>query len=110
MDDLYEILVGVFGDASAMMLAVLVFLAVAVLAFGLMAAVHARGAVKRRAGEINTNFGGGEANEQRSLRHSSFKAIQRVLDYATKHYSTSDVMDSKVLRRRMIPAQAGTLT
>jgi tight adherence protein C len=104
MDDLYDILVGVFGDSSATMLAVLVFLAVAVLAFGLMAAVHTRGAVKRRAGGINTSPGDGEANEPRSLRHSSLKAVQRVLDYTTKHYSPVDVVNAKVLRRRMIQA------
>src|SRR5437667_3649164 len=101
MDDLYDILLGIFGDSSAMMLAVLVFLAVAVLAFGLMAAVHARGAVKRRAGGINRNFGDSEADEPRSLRHSSIKAVQRILDYTTKHYSAGDVVDAKVLRRRM---------
>src|SRR5438034_758646 len=57
MNDLYDILIPVFGDVSAMMLALLVFLAAAVLAFGLMATVHARGLVKRRAGGINKNYG-----------------------------------------------------
>jgi tight adherence protein C len=104
MDGLYDLLVGVFGDSSATMLAVLVFLAVAVLAFGVMAALHTRGAVKRRAGGINTNTGEGETNEPRSLRHSSLKAVQRVLDYTTKHYSTGDVVGAKVLRRRMTQA------
>ena len=104
MAGLYDTLVSVFDDSSAMMLAVLVFLAVAVLAFGLMAALHARGAVKRRTGGIATNTGEGDANEQRSLRYSSLKAVQRVLDYTTKHYSTSDTGDAKVLRRRMTQA------
>jgi tight adherence protein C len=104
MDDLYDIMVGVFGDSSTMMLAVLVFLAVAVLAFGLMAAIHTRGAVKRRAGGINKNSGEGEANEQRSLRHTSLKAVQRVLDYTTKNYSAGDVVNAKLLRRRMTQA------
>jgi tight adherence protein C len=104
MDDLYDILVDVFGDSSATMLAVLVFLAAAVLAFGLMAAVHARGAVKRRTGGINKNSGESEANEQRSLRHTSLKAVQRVLDYTTKNYSAGDIVDAKMLRRRMTQA------
>src|SRR5438552_6406735 len=104
MDDLYDVLLGIFGDSSATMLAVLVFLAVAVLAFGLMAAVHTRGAVKRRAGGINKNSGEGQADEQRSLRHSSLKAVQRVLDYTTKNYSAGDVVNAKMLRRRMTQA------
>ena len=41
-----------FGDSSAMMLALLVFLATTVATFGVMAAVRVRGAVKRRAAGI----------------------------------------------------------
>src|SRR4051812_9595947 len=103
MEDIYDILVGVFGDSSAMMLALLVFLAVAVLAFGLMAAVHARGAVKRRAAGIAEYSGESLVSDQRSLRGSSLKAAQRLLDYTTKHYSQADKGgDAKVLRRRLI--------
>jgi tight adherence protein C len=105
MDDLYDILVGVFGDISTMMVAALVFLAAAVLAFGLMAAAHARGAVKRRAGGINKNSGENHAAEEGSLRHSSLKTVQRLLDYTTKHYSAGEgKSDAKVLRRRMVQA------
>ena len=50
-----------FGDRSAMMLALMVFLAAAVLAFGVMAAVHARSAVKRRAAGIAEYSGEREA-------------------------------------------------
>jgi len=84
-----------------------VFLSTAVLAFGIMIAVRARGAIKRRAAGIAEYSG--EAGEPRSLRGSSLKAIQRVLDYATRHYSVADKDKSemKVLRRRMI--QAGIL-
>ena len=49
---IYDILISVFGDRSATMLALMVFLAVAVLTFGLMAAGHARSSVKRRAAGI----------------------------------------------------------
>jgi tight adherence protein C len=104
MDDLYDILVGIFGDSSTMILALLIFLAVAVLAFGLMAALHTRGAVKRRTGGISKILGEGQVDEQRSLRHSSLKAIQGVLDYTTRHYSAGDVVNAKVLRRRMMQA------
>src|SRR5439155_17690536 len=105
MDDLYDILISVFGDVSAMMLALLVFLAAAVLAFGLMATVHARGLVKRRAGGINKNSGDNHPNNENALRQSSLKAIQRLLDYTTKHYSAGEGGGAvKVLRRRMIQA------
>jgi len=104
MDDLYDILVGVFGDASTIMVAALVFLAAAVLAFGLMAAAHARGAVKRRAGGINKNSGESRAAEEGSLRHSSLKTVQRLLDYTTKHYGSGDQGSAKVLRQRLVRA------
>jgi len=104
MDALSDILSDVFGDSSALMLAVMVFLATTVLTFGVMLAVRARGAVKRRAAGIAEYSG--EANEPRSLRYSSLKAVQRLLDYTTKHYAASekDKGDMKVLRRRMIQA------
>ncbi len=57
MDGIYDILIGVFGDSSAMMLALLVFLATAVLAFGVMVAARARSAVKRRAAGIAEYIG-----------------------------------------------------
>ena len=102
MSGVYDTLIGVFGDGSAMMLALLVFLAAAVMAFGVMATVHARGAVKRRTAGIAEHDG----NDSRALRASSIKAVQRLLDYTTKHYSASekDKGDMKVLRRRMIQA------
>lgn len=104
MDEIYDILVGIFGDRSAMMLALLVFLAVAVLAFGIMATVHARGAVKRRTAGIADEPGHRGRHEQRSLRQSSLKAAQRLVEYTTKHYSAADSGDAKVLRRRLIQA------
>jgi tight adherence protein C len=104
MDGVYDNLVGVFGDRSAIMLALLVFLAATTMAFGVMATVHARGAVKRRAAGIAEHSG--DSNETRALRASSLKAVQRLLDYTTKHYSASDKDkgEMKVLRRRLIQA------
>jgi tight adherence protein C len=105
MDGFDETLFEVFGDASTMMLALLVFVAVAVLAFVLMASVHRRGAVRRRAVGINKNSGESQPGEQSSLRQSSVKAVQRLLDYTTKHYAAGGTGgDAKVLRRRMIQA------
>jgi tight adherence protein C len=100
----YDILLGVFGDRSSMMLALLVFLAATILAFGVMAAIHARGAVKRRAAGIAEPVAG--AGEARALRNSSLKAVQRLLDYTSKHYSASEKNkgELKVLRRRLIQA------
>jgi tight adherence protein C len=104
MDGVYDNLLGVFGDRSAIMLALLVFLAATTMAFGVMATVHARGAVKRRAAGIAEHSG--DSNETRALRASSLKAVQRLLDYTTKHYSASDKDkgEMKVLRRRLIQA------
>ena len=105
MSGLYDVLISVFGDRSTTMLAVMVFLAVAVLAFGLMASAHARSSVKRRAAGIAEYSGdAGVVNDKGSLRGSSLKAVQRILDYTTKHYSTADSGDAKVLRKRMIEA------
>jgi tight adherence protein C len=101
---MFDILAGVFDDGSAMMLALLVFLATAVLAFSLMLGIRSRGAIKRRAAGIAEYSG--DAHETGSLRNSSLKAVQRLLDYATKHYASTDKDkgEMKVLRRRMIQA------
>jgi tight adherence protein C len=104
MSSTYDILISIFGDRSATMLALMVFLAVAVLAFGIMAAAHARSSVKRRAAGISEYSGDREAADPKSLRGSSLKAVQRLLDYTTKHYSAADSGDAKILRRRLIQA------
>lgn len=102
--NLFEYIVQIFGDSSAFMLALLVFLATAVLTFSAMLAMRARSAVKRRAAGIAEYSG--EAAEGRSLQSSSIKAVQRLLDYTTKHYMKSDKDRGqiKVLRRRMVQA------
>jgi len=101
MDD---VLSGVFSDSSAMLLALLVFLATTVASLSVMLAMRARGAVKRRAAGIAQYSG--EAGEGRALRASSAKMIQRLLDYTAKHYAAADKDkgDMKALRRRMIQA------
>jgi tight adherence protein C len=104
---MYDILADIFGDSSAMMLALLVFLATAVLSLGLMLGVRARGAIKRRAAGIAEHCG--DAPDRSALRASSLRAIQRLLDYASKHYAPGDKEsgEMKVLRRRLV--QAGIL-
>jgi tight adherence protein C len=104
MNGLADILAGVFGDGSTMMLALLVFLATTVLTLGVMLTVRARGAVNRRtAGSAEYS---GDANDSRALRTSSLKAVQLLLDYTTKHYGATDKDkgDMKVLRRRLVQA------
>jgi tight adherence protein C len=99
-----DLLIDVFGDSSTVMVALMVFLATAVPTFGIMLAVRARGAVKRRTAGIAELSG--EAVDQRALRATSLKAVRRLLDYTTKHYAATekDKGDMKVLRRRLVQA------
>jgi tight adherence protein C len=94
---------GLLGGPQ-MMLALLVFLATATLAFLVMAGVRVRGEVKRRAAGITGRAEQEQQGGGRSLRHSSIKAAKQLLDYTTKHYSTGDNKDMKVLRRRLVQA------
>ena len=87
-------------DANSTMVAVLVFLAAGTLAFSVMAIARVQGSVKRRAANIGSLDGSGG----RSLRSSSMKAAQRVIEYTTKHYSEGNTEETKVLRRRMVQA------
>jgi tight adherence protein C len=93
---------GLFEDSSTTLLMLLVFLAAATLAFSIMAFVRVRGTVKRRAAGISVSSS--ESGGSRSLRGSSMKAAQRLIDYTTKHYSGSDSKDMKVLRSRLVQA------
>jgi tight adherence protein C len=102
--DVSGVVAGIFDDSSTMMLALLVFLATTVLIFGIMLALRAREAVKRRTAGIAEYSG--DVNDQRALRSSSMKAVQRLLDYTTKHYGATEKNkgEMKVLRRRLIQA------
>jgi len=95
-------LLDIFGDSDSTMLAVLIFLAAATLAFCVMATVQIRGSVKRRAAGLTSTV----ENMARpdSLRNSSFKVAQRLIEYASKHYASSNEDDTKVLRSRLIKA------
>jgi tight adherence protein C len=104
MDNLLDTLTSLFADGSALMLAVLIFLAAAVLAYGMMAAVRIRGAVKRRAAGIGEALDGEAGSEGGSLRQTGLKAAQRLIDYTAKHYDSGDQGDAKVLRQRLVRA------
>ena len=89
--------------SNQVLVTVLVFLAATTFAFGVMAVLRVQGSVKRRAAGIGKL--GDEAGGPRSLRHSSLKAAQRVVEYTAKHYTSDDnTQEMKVLRRRMIQA------
>jgi tight adherence protein C len=103
MNGVYDTLISVFGDRASSMMALMVFLAVAVLAFGIMTAAHSRNSVRRRTAGI-AEYSGEREDDKGSLRGSSARAVQRLLDYTTKHYSTEQGGDAKILRRRLILA------
>jgi tight adherence protein C len=90
-----------FGDET-MMLSILVFLATGTLAFAVMIGVRAREAVRRRA--VRVGIDDEENAGRRSLRYSGVSVAHKLIDYATKHYSTSDSKDLKKLQHRLIQA------
>jgi tight adherence protein C len=103
MQAVISILRHAFSDSGNFVLALLVFLAAATLAFSVMALARVRGSVKRRTARIMDDAGGG-GSARRSLRYSSLKAITQLIEYATKHYAGADDENLKVLRRRLIQA------
>jgi tight adherence protein C len=100
--DAVNIFMSMIADSDSMMLTVLVFLAAATLAFCVMAAMQIRGSVKRRAAGLASTIE--YVDRPLSLRHSSFKLAQRLIEYATKHYAVGSEDDTKVLRSKMIKA------
>jgi tight adherence protein C len=104
MDGLANIILDRFGDSAGMMLALLIFLPAALIAFWTMSTVQVRGAVKRRAAGLMEDGGAGSGPGSRSLRHSSAKAAHRMLEYTAKHYGSANDKDMKLLRRRLVLA------
>jgi len=99
-------LIATYGESTAgIMLGVLVFLAATTLAFSVMAMLRVQGAVNRRAAGIREESTASAQSGPRSLRYSSTKAVQRLIEYTTKHYSGGENSETmKVLRRRMLQA------
>ena len=85
------------------LLSLLVFLAVGTLAFAAMVGLRAREAVRRRAARVAIDADD-EPGGKRALRYSGLRAAQKLIDYAAKHYSSSDTKDVKVLRQRLTRA------
>ena len=107
MDAVFEFLNDIAGGESTLVVSIFVFLSAAVLAFGMMAVIQVRIAVKRRAAGINSIEDKSATDDSRSLRYASKVATQRLLEYTSKHYSGENAGDVKELRRRLI--QAGYL-
>ena len=103
MDALFDLLSDLSFDSPTVVMSLLVFLAAATLAFGVMATLHVRGAVKRRAAEVRA--GGPERpDDKRSLRYASRKAAAKLIDYPTRHYASGDDGDKRQLRQRLLRA------
>jgi tight adherence protein C len=92
------------GDSANLLVSVFVFLAATITAFGIMAALQLRGAVRRRAAGITASDEDSVGSGSSALRNSGVKAAQRLVDYMTKHYSAFDDQNMKLLRRKLIQA------
>jgi tight adherence protein C len=92
----------VFGSSATTLLSALVFLGTGTLAFAVMLGVRSREAVRRRAARVNIDADA--PGSRRSLRYSGARAAQKLVDYANKHYSTTDSKDAKMLRQRLLQA------
>ena len=102
METLFDLLPD--ADDPILIVSALVFLAAATLAFGVMATLRVRGAVKRRAAEMATDADE-RGGEKRSLRYASRKAAARIVEYTTRHYSGGgDDGNKKQLRQRLLRA------
>src|SRR5450830_101088 len=93
----------VFNDNASVMMALLVFLAAGTMAFSVIAVSLKKESVKRRTSHI-LDESERQANPKRSLRYSSLKVVAQLIEYTTKHYSSTNDEHMKVLRRRLIQA------
>ena len=67
-----------------------------------MLGVRVREAVRRRAARVSIDVD--EPDGRRTLRYSGLRAAQKLIEYTTKHYSSVDNENVKMLRRRLIQA------
>jgi tight adherence protein C len=104
MDAFLSFLAEASFDHGALIMAVLVFAAAAIPAFGVMGLVRTRSDVKRRAAGVSTAVA---ANGPRSLRYASIQAAQWLVEYANRHFSGEAKDKGHVLRLQLI--QAGFL-
>ena len=107
MDAMFEPFFRLLDANPGLVLGTFVFMAASTLTFGVMAAVRVRNSVKRRAADISASGTRRAQENPRSLRYSSMKAAQKLIDYTTKNYSESNEKNMKTLRRQLL--QAGFL-
>src|SRR6476659_11113094 len=103
MDMILTVFGNMLNDSNTIFMALLIFLAAAMLAFSLMVAVRVRGAVKKRTARLMDDEER-KANHGRSLQYSIARALGKLIEYTTKHYSDSNEGNMKVLRRRLVQA------
>jgi tight adherence protein C len=103
MDAILDLLPDMSSDDSTVMMSLLVFLAAGTLAFGVMATIHVRGAVKRRAAEVMVGSLD-RSDDKRSLRYASRQAAAKIIDYTTRHYSGGEEGKTRQLRQRLVLA------
>jgi tight adherence protein C len=103
METLLDIIKGYDGSTDLVVLA-LVFIPTATIAFFVMRAIRVRGTVKRRAAGIVAGEELVSAGGNQSLRHSGMRVAQRLVDRTTKHYSSMDDKNMKMLRQRLVQA------
>jgi tight adherence protein C len=103
METLLDIIQSYNGGTDLVVLA-LVFIPTATIAFFIMRAIRVRGTVKRRAAGIVSGEELLSAGGSHSLRHSGVKVAQRLLERTTKHYSSMDDKNMKMLRQRLVQA------
>ena len=102
MQTLLDLAADYGGHVNVVLLA-LVFIPTATVSFFLMRTVRAHGSVKRRASGITSDMLM-SSGDGRSLRHTSLRAAQRLIDRTTKHYSAFDDKTMKMLRQRLVQA------
>jgi tight adherence protein C len=107
MESLSESLLDLVGDNPATLLSILIFLAAGTLAFCFMGFIRVKNSVNRRVSGALTGTSTTKGGEQNSLRQSSLKAAQKLIDYTAKYYSTTDTGNVKLLQSKLV--QAGFL-
>jgi tight adherence protein C len=103
-----DALIDFFNDLnpanSSILLELSIFFVIGAISFLILGFVQARTAVKERAARIVLDERERAQNSKRSLRYSSLKAVTQLIEYTTKHYSSTNDEKMKVLRRRLIQA------
>jgi tight adherence protein C len=93
-----------FGVSTDLLVMALIFILTATIAFVVMRAMRVRGTVKRRAAGIVSGENLVSSGGNHSLRNSGIRAAQRLIDRTTRHYSSMDDKNMKMLRQRLVQA------